>query len=117
MLKLFLMSVARKDSDSSLLKTRQKLKLPNRNSMDQLLKVRTDPHQGSTDDPIRFEGRSNAFILGRKVEVNDATVRVQSKKSNHNLCTGLTGLPPGHQMNKQGKNKLIIPQNINIMVR
>ena len=40
MLKLFLMSVARKDSDSSLLKTRQKLKLPNRNSMDQLLKVR-----------------------------------------------------------------------------
>ena len=62
-------------------------------------------------------GRSHAIILGRKVEVNDATVRVQSKKSNHNLCTGLTGLPPGHQMNKQGKNKLIIPQNINIMVR
>jgi len=58
---------------------------------------------------------NGSIIEGRKVEVNDATVRVQSKKSNHNLCTGLTGLPPGHQMNKQGKNKLIIPQNINIM--
>ena len=83
--------------------------------MDQLLKVRPTPIRAQ--GTISSHGRSNVFILGRKVEVNDATVRVQSKKSNHNLCTGLTGLPPGHQMNKQGKNKLIIPQNINIMVR
>ena len=87
--------------------------------MDQLLKV----GQSISRTVKGFRGRrrggglTKSSLLGRKVEVNDATVRVQSKKSNHNLCTGLTGLPPGHQMNKQGKNKLIIPQNINIMVR
>ena len=56
------------------------------------------------------------FVLGRKVEVNDATVRVQPKKSNQNALGQIganCGLKPGKLGNN---NKLIIQPNIINMV-